>query len=566
MKDKKGRQIFIDNFIRLCLCSPYRAGFDPTKRWLEDVNKWEVDCFDSTNPEKTKIVRTYVNPIPFKIHGGLFGRRTRCHYTSLTKFTEDKENAGFVLKESWTELDLNPNEPRNMNTESLPNEVRVFQEIERCRGGCRSKCIEYGLPKLKVGGSVRIDDDATPGSGYFSTVHKYCGGLNIVNRVYNVQTSTPTTTESGSDDTDPPFEVVNRVHQRLLISPIGESLTELHSWARKPGNTTQVLDDYEKKRLAIYVRNVFSRLFWIIYYLYTELGVYHRDLSEGNVLLRQQHGLPHPLLIDFDHARLRTDDRNDSMHSRTGTVPFMSILNLAGRSQNLSIVDELESFMYLWVWKCSIGFSPSHITRSNTASNTPQVSSPQPSMASISQDLCTRLHITSHKPTSSAQKSKLPVDDTEKPSVRAWARGDPGKSCLKAKILHTSDDMSFSLVLEDLPPEFKNLKPLFLDLREALFDWDGQQASYFKRKSSKPTQELEFKPYPGEDAEAADQRFIESEMERANQEGDASTSDRLPSQEVYFERLSSRSHAENLDVILEKFVAAIDTKFRIPFK
>ncbi|KAJ1650090.1 hypothetical protein IWQ61_009012 [Dispira simplex] len=32
MKDKSGRQIFIDNFIRLCLCSAYRAGFDPTKR------------------------------------------------------------------------------------------------------------------------------------------------------------------------------------------------------------------------------------------------------------------------------------------------------------------------------------------------------------------------------------------------------------------------------------------------------------------------------------------------------------------------------------------------------
>ncbi|KAJ1656261.1 hypothetical protein IWQ61_004141 [Dispira simplex] len=32
MKDKSGHQIFIDNLIRLCLCSAYRAGFDPTKR------------------------------------------------------------------------------------------------------------------------------------------------------------------------------------------------------------------------------------------------------------------------------------------------------------------------------------------------------------------------------------------------------------------------------------------------------------------------------------------------------------------------------------------------------
>ncbi|KAJ1650567.1 hypothetical protein IWQ61_008666 [Dispira simplex] len=31
MKDKSGHQIFIDNFIRLCLCSTYHAGFDPTK-------------------------------------------------------------------------------------------------------------------------------------------------------------------------------------------------------------------------------------------------------------------------------------------------------------------------------------------------------------------------------------------------------------------------------------------------------------------------------------------------------------------------------------------------------
>ncbi|KAJ1641726.1 hypothetical protein IWQ61_010743, partial [Dispira simplex] len=372
-----------------------------------------VNCFGNTDPEEPEIVRAYVDPIPFKIHGGLFGRRTRCHYASLA---EDKETTGFVLKESWTELDLNPDEPRNMNTESLPNEVRIFQEIKKRRGRCKRQCIEYGLPKLKVGGSVRIDGDGPPGSGYFSTVYKYCGELNIVKCDYNVQPSSPTTTESGSDNTDPPFEVVNRVQQRLLISPIGESLTELHSWARKPGNTTQDLDDYEKKKLAIYVQIVFARLFWIIYYLYTKLGVYHRDLSEGNVMVRQQDGLPHPLLIDFDHARLRDDDRNDNMHSRTGTVPFMSILNLAGRSQSLSIVDELESFLYLWVWKCSIGFSPSHITRSNTASNTPQVTSPRPSVGSLSQDRCTRLHVTSHKPTSSAQKSKLLEDETEQPS------------------------------------------------------------------------------------------------------------------------------------------------------
>ncbi|KAJ1654674.1 hypothetical protein IWQ61_005444 [Dispira simplex] len=452
-----------------------------------------------------------------------------------------------------------------MNTESLPNEVRIFQEIKKRRGECRRKCFEYGLPKLKAGGSVRIDGDGTPGSEYFSTVQKYCGGLDIINRGFNVQQSTSTTTESGSDNTDLPFEVVNRVQQRLLMSPIGEPLTELHSWARKPGNTTQDLDKHEKNTLVADVHDVFSRLFWIIYYLYTDLGVYHRDLSEGNVLVRQQHGFPYPLLIDFDHARLCTDDRNDGMHSRTGTVPFMSILNLAGRSQSLSIVDELESFMYLWVWKCSIGFSPSHITRSNAASNTPQVSSPQPSRASVTPDACTRLHVTSHKPTSSAQKSKLLVDETEQPSVRMWAKGDPGRSCLNAKIWHTSNGMSFSLVLEDFPPEFNALKPLLLKLRKALFDWDDQQASYFDPTSSEPPQGRRTNPPRGKDPNAVLQRHRDAMLERIAQASNLSTPNCLPGREEYFERLSSRSDAKNLDDILEKFMDAIHSANPLPF-
>ncbi|KAJ1658113.1 hypothetical protein IWQ61_002601 [Dispira simplex] len=556
MKDKKGRQIFIDNFILLCLHRTVRGSTRLNDGWK------------TINPEKAEIVRAYVNPIPFKIHGGLFGRQTRCHYASLTKFTEDaeaKETIGFVLEESWTELDLNPNEPRNMNTESLPNEVRVFQEIERRKGGCKSKCIEYGLPKLEAGGSVRIEGDGPPGSGYFSTAHKYCGGLNIVNRAYNVQPSTSTATETGSDDTDPPFEVVNRAHQRLLISPIGESLTELHSWARKPGNKTQDLDDYEKEILAIYVQDFFACLFWIIYYLYTELGFYHRDLSEGNVLVRQQDGFPHPLLIDFDYARLRADDQNDNVHSRTGTVPFMSILNLAGRSQSLSIADELESLMYLWVWKCSIGFSPSHITRPNTTSNTSQVSFPQPPRASVTPDVCTRLHATSHKSTSSAQKSKHLVDETEQPSVRMWAKGEPGRCCLNTKIWHTSSNTSFSLVLEDFPPEFDVLKSLLLTLREALFDWDGQQASYFKATSSKSIQGRRTNPPRGNNPNAANEQYMDIMRERIVQAKKHHTPNRLVGQKEYFERLSSRSRDENLDVILKKSIDDIDFVTPLPF-
>ncbi|KAJ1654181.1 hypothetical protein IWQ61_005839 [Dispira simplex] len=187
-----------------------------------------------------------------------------------------------------------------------------------------------------------------------------------------------------------------------------------------------------------------------------DLGVYHQDLSKGNVLVCQQDGFPHPLLNDFDHTHLHLDDRNDSVHSPTGMVPFMSILNLAGCSQSHSIADELESFLYLWVWKCLIGFSPSHIIHPNTASNTPQSF-----VASIPQRI-TQMYVTSHKLSSLAQRRKFLLKEAKQPSVQAWAKGDLEKSCLNAKLKDTSSDIAFSVALQDLLPEFKDLKSLLL--------------------------------------------------------------------------------------------------------
>ncbi|KAJ1645240.1 hypothetical protein IWQ61_010335, partial [Dispira simplex] len=128
-----GRKDFVKDFLRFYLCSSYRAGFDPTKRWLEKVQKWEVKCFgkmdtnegeSSSNTKKTntvedKFLLAYVNPIPFKTHGSLFGRRTHCHLALLSKDAKDYE---LILKESWTKLDQNPKRPKTMNTMFLPNE------------------------------------------------------------------------------------------------------------------------------------------------------------------------------------------------------------------------------------------------------------------------------------------------------------------------------------------------------------------------------------------------------------------------------------------------------------
>ncbi|KAJ1959832.1 hypothetical protein IWQ62_004458, partial [Dispira parvispora] len=418
MNVEAGRKVFIDNYIQLCICSLYRAGFDPTKEWLED----------------------------------------------------DVEEYELTLKESWVELDHDHKNRKTLNTESLPNEVRIFEKINENRNDFIDKCV----PTMVVGGSVYIKFGFLPGSNHFSTVKKYCGALDIVDLGRDIQPSTQTTTEPSAGNDKPKFSVANRVQQRLLMLPTGHPLSALHTWAHKPQYISKFRKSNGSQLLVDYVLVIFSRLFCIIHDLYKNCQVYHRDLSEGNVLVRENNGDPYPLLIDFDHARLCSDTVNDSIHFGMGTVPFMSILNLAGYSHKLSDLDELESLLYLLVWKCTIGFTSSDITRGKTARNTPQVPPVQP-IANPLVKLVTRLKLINRKSAALVQRSKHRVGQTKQLNIRSWAKGDPGDECLDAKYLHASSDGTFKLVLGELRPEFQVFKPLLSELRRILFDWDGKQ-------------------------------------------------------------------------------------------
>ncbi|KAJ1651975.1 hypothetical protein IWQ61_007580 [Dispira simplex] len=469
-----GRKEFVKDFLRFYLCSSYHAGFDPTKQWLEDDQKWEVKCFgkmgineggSTSNTKKTdtaenKFLLAYVDPIPFKTRGSLFGRRTRCHLASLSKGAKDYE---FILKESWTELDQDPEQPKTMNTVFLPDEVRIFREIEKRRGSKEYEFIAYSIPKLKAGGSVLAEEARTSDSECYSTTAKYCGELELFGLRSDEQsvTSTPKAATTASEDSNrkPLFRPVNRVHQRLLMEPVGQSMDTLHPRTKDKKNTDPLTQD-EKKVLFLMLREF--------------LSVY---------------------LI-----RLVVDD-SDSIQLRTGTTSFMSILNLAGYSHERTILDELESLLYLWVWKCTIGFSPSEITRSRattTSTTTQQGTSDQRSKSS-------NVERPSWK-TASSRMGRTPIGQTRAessftpqpkvPLVRFWASGNPGTDCLSAKCKDTDSHSAFRSVLEDLQPEFRRLKPSFLKLREILFDWDVEQGVKNTGRERKAVDEDDENPPP----------------------------------------------------------------------
>ncbi|KAJ1644768.1 hypothetical protein IWQ61_010382, partial [Dispira simplex] len=457
-------------------------------------------------------------------------------------------------------LDQDPGQPKTMNTVFLPNEVRIFQEIEKGVESEEYKSIAYSIPKLKAGGSVLAEEARTSDSECYSTVAKYCGelelfGLRSDNRS---STSTPkaTVTASEGGKRKPLFTPVNRVHQRLLMEPIGQSMDTLHPQTKDKKKSAS-LTPKDKIELYANVTGVFFKLCYVIYILYTKFGVYHRDLSEGNVLVRDINGDKYPLLIDFDHSRLISDG-SDSMKSLTGTTPFMSILNLAGYSHDLTILDEFESFLYLWVWKCIIGFSPSEITRpraTKAGSATQQGASHQRSKSSNVEPSSwkTAFSRMGNAPTGQIQAGSSFTPQPKVPLVRSWATGNPGTDCLSAKFRHIVNADSFSIVLDDLRPEFQELKPLFLELREILFDWDVGQSVENTGRKRKAVDEGIGKNPPRKRRLGTSNFFMTKEeriKQRAGKPVELETST-----DKYCRRLRDRE-AEK-DWIVEKFVNAV---------
>ncbi|KAJ1969659.1 hypothetical protein IWQ62_000486 [Dispira parvispora] len=444
MKTVEGRKQFVDDYVRLSICPKYRVGYDPTKTWLPRYERWEVECFN-TNRDKNKqgakcpCANVYVDSKPLTSGGSLFGRHTRCHLASLTK-TGKLE---YVLKESWTEVD------GNLNKVEMPNEVRIFNHIEETdRKSNKASLMENGIPKMVYGGTVCVKteyvhgDTGLTGQWCYDTTSCYYGELKV--NAGGVSNHSPSTSQgefsTNHGNTDNVIKSVERVHQRLLLTPAGKSMATLHSYITQSSSEEPVdLAPEKALQLRHKITYFFKRLFEIIHKLHEDYGIYHRDLSEGNVLVVEMQithplnpnetAIAHvPLLIDFDYARHQGDVVVGQMLSRVGTLPFMSILNLADHRDKLSFLDECESFLYLFLWKCTIGFARH------------QVSPP---------DVC---------------RKKL---------VHQWASNEPLDIIERTKRSHMHSLDTFTDVLDELRPEFQCLRSFFHELRHALFTWEG---------------------------------------------------------------------------------------------
>ncbi|KAJ1643125.1 hypothetical protein IWQ61_010563, partial [Dispira simplex] len=464
MRTSEGRKQFVDDYIRLSLCPKYRVGYDPTKTWYSDLNRWKVECFDTNQSNNRQGAKgpcksVYVDPEPITSGGYLFGRRTRCHLASLSEEGE----LTFVLKESWTEVD------GTINKVELPNEVRIFKHIENIYPPLKNPLTGNGIPKMKYGGAVCIKKEYVYGDTgqtdqwCYDTMSRYCGELKVVT---DRSPSANQGESADSENPDEPKEWIERVHQRLLLTPAGKPMTTLHPY----GTRSDVPSKLPPKMASLLFKRVqyfFKKLFKIIYRLHRDYKIYHRDLSEGNVLVvetqvpdRKAQGktvtMLKPLLIDFDHARRKNDDVMDQMLSRTGTLPFMSILNLADHAKHLTFIDECESFLYLFVWKCIIGFarcqlSPPATTKPKKTTTGKGATSHTPLSKGVTGGNKAKAPLDSAKVNLVERGKAQPIQDVasrplfKKKVVHQWVSNESMEAIEKVKRLHMESRNNFTV-------------------------------------------------------------------------------------------------------------------------
>ena len=101
------------------------------------------------------------------------------------------------------------------------------------------------------------------------------------------------------------------------------------------------------------------------HWVYETSGILHRDISDGNIMIRYIDGVQRGVLVDWDLASAPTALKVQTF----GTMPFASVDLCADWPQNeYSYRHDLEAFMHLLAWFCACfvppceRFEPSHLS------------------------------------------------------------------------------------------------------------------------------------------------------------------------------------------------------------
>ncbi|KAJ2564856.1 hypothetical protein IW140_005577 [Coemansia sp. RSA 1813] len=342
--DATKRREFIRLLVGWSLCRKGQLGFDETIVPCPDIQCQAIHVPSGSDPE-VPVLYYWTDVI--MVADKLFGRHCRCFLATLNrpKAPVSAENPivpSVVIKDSWTVCGTSEEDDENSDLEADVEELRIDGTIES----------SFVWP------SPRLAPETLVNSGEVRSE------LNILDKINKVLGSN---TE------------YNGLYPTLLNG----------GWVRQPSHTGQVLDcareilfglnDEQKAKTPFYfhVRYAMepigeplntarsaSELIVVLYdamrchkAISDECSIIHRDISDNNILVVRNDSGIHGLLIDFDCAFDRSAESPHRRPERTGTLPFMSIGNLANSAIPRTMLDDWESLLYLVCWYGTFGIN-----------------------------------------------------------------------------------------------------------------------------------------------------------------------------------------------------------------
>ncbi|KAJ2076505.1 hypothetical protein H4R24_005659 [Coemansia sp. RSA 988] len=416
-----GRRQYICLLVDWSLCEWHQLGYDPTVQRHQDLNCWEIlvpplsaDQDGASNPSAGKFSTYAPTPYYFSkayvVADRLFGRHTRCYPATSIKPAQlvSEQNpivSEVLVKDAWSFVrrkGISDGSGERGEIEFLKDIKEMLESMPELRNH---------LPMINCGGTVCV---AFNGEMVNDNADSVLGELHLL--LFE------------EEETREHFYS----HTRMAMSPIGQRLREVQSVFE----LIIVVYDALKAHAAVL----------------DKCQILHQDISENNILFqRDESGNVMGMLIDFDNAVDSTAAQNDRRPICAGTLPFMSLNNLRRSDVPRTVVDDMESILYLLIWLGVWGVTSDH--RRNTMDMVRIVSK-------------WGIHIND-----AMDSKKYHMSNT---SALAEVLEEFYNCAVETKQAGTLEDQQ---TVKDIRLSYKLLKGLVLELRAAIFNNPGLTSS-----------------------------------------------------------------------------------------
>ncbi|KAJ2606458.1 hypothetical protein EV177_005917 [Coemansia sp. RSA 1804] len=441
------RKQLVSLLVSWSFCESHQLGYDPTIIHHREAGYYEIKV---KHDGQTK---TYYSEGAVIGAERLFGRHTRCFAASEERPVRGgrEHQPDRFIKGAWPEATKGADADYRDESRHL-RKVTERLAMAKAKGSEDEIDLDGMYPRYDSGGRVQIRRlDAGGKCLAVEDTSKSILSNRISNELDRRHTDKMTALrsaedESTDDNTTQSREIVRfplRVHKRICMIGIGRPL----KYIRNCLELICVLADVMECHDAIY----------------KHCNILHRDMSTNNILFTGSGSSIKGMLIDFDHAICYDDVDSMRNFERSGTLPYMSIMNLERGNADYSLLDEWESLIYIMCWTGSYDWRARRLVKEQKPAN-PERKIPTNAVK----------HRSASRQRTAIRLNGYCTIRSDKPTKRVanWCQGDVSK-CADQKRADLHTYLSFDVITDDFDmniPYIKGLIHVVHNLRKILID------------------------------------------------------------------------------------------------